>query len=182
MELIHIADLSTLWLSVEVFSDQLPWVRVGSPASVSLSYDPGETFTGRVRYIEPSVSEKTRTVQLTLEVPNHGGKLRAGMYATVEFSPVAARNAIAVPSQAVLRTGERNVVIVALGNGRFAPRDVKLGPAGEGWVQVLDGLTAGDEVVTSAQFLIDSESNLREAIQKMIETKRAGAAPHQAGS
>ena len=182
MELMHIADLSTLWLTVEVFSDQLPWVHVGSPASVSLSYYPGETFTGRVRYIEPSVSEKTRTVQLTLEVPNHGGKLRAGMYATVEFSPVAARNAIAVPSQAVLHTGERNVVIVALGDGRFAPRDVKLGPAGEGWVQVLEGLTAGDEVVTSAQFLIDSESNLREAIQKMIEAKRAGATSEQAGS
>ncbi len=182
MELMHIADLSSLWLTVEVFSDQLPWVHVGSPASVSLSYYPGEHFTGRVHYIEPSVSEKTRTVQLTLEVPNHGGKLRSGMYATVLFSPVAAKDAIAVPSEAVIRTGERNVVVVALGDGRFAPRDVKLGPAGEGWVQVLHGLQAGDEVVTSAQFLIDSESNLREAIQKMVEAKRAAPSSDQTGS
>ncbi len=172
MELMHIADMSTLWLTVEVFEDQLPWVHVGSPANVKLTYFPGESFTGRVRYIEPSVSEKTRTVQLTLEVPNRGGRLRSGMYATVTFSPVAAKDAIAVPSDAVIRTGERNVVILALGDGRFAPRDVVLGPAGEGWVQVLSGLSAGDEVVTSAQFLIDSESNLRDAIQKMIETKR----------
>ncbi len=169
MDVIHIADMSSLWLTVEVFEDQLQWVHVGSPAMVSLSYYPGERFTGRVRYIEPSVSETTRTVQLTLQVPNHGGKLRAGMYATVEFSPVAADNAIAVPSQAVLRTGQRNVVVVALGGGRFAPREVTLGPAGDGWVQVLEGLAEGDEIVTSAQFLIDSESNLREAIHKMVE-------------
>ncbi len=173
MELMHIADLSTLWLTVEVFEDQLPWVHTGSPAKVKLTYFPGESFTGRVRFIEPSVSEKTRTVQLTLEVPNPKRELRAGMYATVTFSPVAARNAIAVPFNAVIRTGERNVVILALGNGRFAPRDVVLGPAGEGWVQVLSGLAAGDEVVTSAQFLIDSESNLKEAIHEMIESKRA---------
>ncbi len=173
MELMHIADMSTLWLTVEVFEDQLPWVHVGSPADVKLTYFPGESFTGRVRYIEPAVSEKTRTLQLNLEVPNPQERLRAGMYATVTFSPVAARDAISVPSDAVIRTGERNVVILALGNGRFAPRDVVLGPAGEGWTQVLSGLAEGDEVVTSAQFLIDSESNLRQAIQKMIEAKRA---------
>jgi len=176
MELMHIADMSTLWLTVEVFEDQLAWVHVGSPAEVRLTYFPGDAFTGRVRYIEPSVSEKTRTIQLTLEVPNPRGRLRAGMYATVTFSPVAARDAIAVPSDAVIRTGERNVVILALGSGRFAPRDVVLGPAGEGWTQVISGLAEGDEVVTSAQFLIDSESNLRQAIQKMIEAKRHKAA------
>ncbi len=176
MEVLHIADMSNLWMTVEVFEDQLAWVDVGSPATISLTYYPGETFRGRVRYIEPEVSEKTRTIQLTLAVPNPGGRLRVGMYATVTFEPVAARNAIAVPSNAVLRTGERNVVIVALGNGRFAPREVVLGPQGDGFVQVLEGLNDGDEVVTSAQFLIDSESNLREAIQKMIAAKRAEAA------
>jgi RND family efflux transporter MFP subunit len=175
MELLHIADLSTLWLTVEVFEDQLPWVHVGSPAEVALTYFPGEKFTGKVRFIKPEVSEKTRSVQLTLEVPNGDGRLRAGMYATVVFEPVAVRDAITVPSQAVLRTGERNVVVVALGGGRFAPRDVVLGPQGDGFVQVLSGLHAGEEVVTSAQFLIDSESNLREAIQHMIEAKRQAA-------
>ncbi len=174
MELLHIADLSDLWLTVEIFEDQLPWLDVGSTATITMTYFPGETFHGRVRYIEPEVAQKTRTIQLTLEVPNRGSRLRVGMYATVIFEPVAAKDAIAVPSQAVLRTGERNVVIVALGDGRFAPREVRLGPQGEGFVQILDGLSDGDEIVTSAQFLIDSESNLREAIQKMIAAKRAG--------
>jgi len=175
MELMHIADMSTLWLTVEVFDDQLAWVDIGSSADVKLSYFPGEGFTGRVRYIEPAVSEETRTIQLTLEVPNPRGRLRSGMYATVTFSPVAARDAIAVPSDAIIRTGERNVVILALGDGRFAPSDVVLGPSGEGWAQVLSGVSEGDEVVTSAQFLIDSESNLREAIQTMVEAKRQEA-------
>jgi len=175
MELFHIADLSSLWVSVEVFEDQLAWVREGSTAQVSLSYFPGERFTGRVRFIEPEVSEKTRTVALKLEVPNREGKLRSGMYATVLFRPVAAANAVAVPSQAVLRTGDRELVIVALGEGRFAPREVQLGSEGEGYVEVRSGLEAGERIVTSAQFLIDSESNLQAAIQKMIEAKRRTA-------
>jgi len=179
MELFHIANLSSLWLNVEVFEDQLAWVHEGSMADVTLSYFPGEHFTGRVRYIEPEVSEKTRTVSLMLEVPNRSRKLKSGMYATVVFRPAAARAAVAVPDQSVLRTGERNVVIVALGDGRFAPRDVTLGAAGEGYVQVLTGLQAGERIVTSSQFLIDSESNLKEAIQKMIEQKRAKAMQHK---
>jgi Cu(I)/Ag(I) efflux system membrane fusion protein len=183
MELLHIADLSNLWLTVEVYEDQLPWVDVGGVASVSLTYFPGEELRAKVRYIEPEVSEKTRSVRLTLDVPNPGRRLRVGMYATVVFEPVAARNALTVPSNAILRTGERNVAIVALGNGRFAPREVRLGPEGDGFIQVLDGLTDGDKVVTSAQFLIDSESNLREAIQKMIAAKTARATnPMNGGS
>lgn len=168
MELYHIADLSSLWLSVEAFEDQLAWLREGSVAQITLSYLPGESFTGRVRFIEPQVSEATRTVSLRLEVPNSDGRLRAGMYATVRFRPVIARDVLVVPSQAVLRTGERDVVIVALGEGRFLPRPVRLGSEGEGGVAVLDGLEEGERVVTSAQFLLDSESRLREAIQKLI--------------
>jgi Cu(I)/Ag(I) efflux system membrane fusion protein len=172
MELLHIADLSTLWLSVEVFADQLPWVDRGSEVRATMTYFPGEVFTGRVRYIEPEVSEKTRTVRLTLEIPNRDGRLRAGMYATVEFDPVIVHDALTVSAQAVLRTGERDLVVVALGNGRFAPRQVVLGPGGDGFVQILSGLEAGEQVVTSGQFLIDSESNLRAAIQQMIAEKQ----------
>ncbi len=168
MELLHIADLSTLWLDVQVYEDQFPWLNVGSPASISLTYFPGETFRGRVRYIEPQVSEKTRTLGLTLEVPNPGERLRAGMYATVEFTPIVAKGALTVPSRAVIRTGERDVVVVALGEGRFEARDVQLGAHGEGLVQVKEGLRDGDRVVTSAQFFFDSESNLQAAIQKMV--------------
>ena len=97
------------------------------------------------------------------------------MYATVIFEPVAVTEAIAVPAESVIRTGDRDLVIVALGDGRFAPREVVLGPRGEGFIQVLEGLEDSDEVVTSSQFLIDSESNLREAIQKMIAAKRQGS-------
>jgi RND family efflux transporter MFP subunit len=175
MELFHIADMSSLWLSVEAFENQIRWLRVGSVAEVSLSYFPGETFTGRVRFIEPQISEKTRTVPLKLEVPNRDGRLRAGMYATVRFDPVVARVAVLVPTAAVLRTGQRNLVVVAEGEGHFTPREVQLGSEGDGRVEILSGLQAGERVVTSAQFLIDSESNLREAVQKLLTARSAAA-------
>ena len=168
MELFHIADLSSLWLSVELFEDQLAWVREGTSAEIALSYFPGETFSGRVRFLEPELSERTRTMRAKIEVPNPGGRLRKGMYATVELQPVEVRGVIAVPSQAVLRTGQRNVVVLAQGAGRFVPRDVTVGHEAEGFAEIRSGLEEGAVVVTSAQFLLDSESTLREAIQKMI--------------
>lgn len=168
METFHIANLSSLWLSVEIFENQIAWVREGTPAEVTFTYFPGETFDGKVRFIEPEFSEKTRTLKVKLEVPNPGGRLRAGMFATVTFNPVAAEDALTVPSLAVLRTGQRNVVVLDLGEGRFAPKAVTLGHQGAEYVEVLEGLTEGDRVVTSAQFLIDSEANLQAAIQKMI--------------
>jgi RND family efflux transporter MFP subunit len=173
MDVIHIADLSNLWLTVEVYEDQFPWLDVGALAEVSFEYSPGEQYTGQVRYVEPEISPTTRTVKLTLAVPNPHGRLRVGMYATVVFEPVVARDALVVPSQAVIRSGERDIVVVALGDGRFAPSEVLLGPEADGMVQVREGLSAEDTIVTSAQFLIDSESNLRAAIQKMIAAKTA---------
>jgi Cu(I)/Ag(I) efflux system membrane fusion protein/cobalt-zinc-cadmium efflux system membrane fusion protein len=175
MELFHIANMSSLWLSVEAFENQIRWLGVGSVAEVSLSYFPGETFTGRVRFIEPQINEATRTVPLKLEVPNRDGRLRAGMYATVRFQPVVAEDAVQVPAPAVLRTGQRNLVVVAEGGGRFTPREVRLGAEGDGRVEVLSGLRPGERVVTSAQFLIDSESNLREAVQKLLAARSAGS-------
>jgi membrane fusion protein, copper/silver efflux system len=168
MQTFHIANLSSLWLSVDVFEDQLAWIHEGTPAKVTFTYFPGEIFRGTVRYLEPELSEATRTLKVKLEVPNPGGRLRAGMFATVIFAPLAVKDAVTVPSLAVLRTGERNLVVVALGGGRFAPREVTLGLEREGWAEVLEGLEEGEEVVTSAQFLLDSESSLQEAIQKMI--------------
>ncbi len=168
MKIFHIADLSSLWISAELFEDQVAWVREGTPAEIALAYFPGKNFTGKVRFLEPELSEKTRTMRAKIEVPNPGGRLRKGMFATVEFQPVIVRDAVAVPAQAVLRTGLRNVVVVALGEGRFVPREVIIGHEAEGYAQILNGLEAGVEVVTSAQFLLDSESKLREAIQKMI--------------
>ncbi len=167
MELFHIADMSSLWLSVEIFEDHLASVREGTRAEISLSYYPGETFSGRVRFLEPELSEETRTMRAKIEVPNRDGRMRKGMYATVELQPIEVRNALTVPLEAILRTGQRNVVVEALGSGRFQPRNVILGHEAEGFAEVKAGLSEQAEVVTSAQFLLDSESTLREAIQKM---------------
>jgi Cu(I)/Ag(I) efflux system membrane fusion protein/cobalt-zinc-cadmium efflux system membrane fusion protein len=168
MDVIHIADLDRLWLTVEVFEEQLPWVGRGSRARVLFDALPGEDFTGEIRFIEPEISPKTRSARLTLEVPNPRGRLRVGMYATVSFEPIAARSAVTLPSQAVIRTGDRDLVIVVAGDGHFAPREVTVGLESEGIVEIRSGLADGEEVVSSAQFLIDSESNLRAAVQKMV--------------
>ena len=173
MELFHLADLSNLWLSVEAYENQVAWIHEGTKAEITLTYFPGETFQGRVSYLAPEFSEGTRTLPVKLAVPNPDGRLRPGMYATVVFAPVAAEDPLAVSSQAVLRTGEGNVVLVRSGAGRFEPREVTLGQEGDGYVEVLAGLSEGEDVVTSAQFLLDSESNLRAAIQKMVAQRQA---------
>jgi Cu(I)/Ag(I) efflux system membrane fusion protein/cobalt-zinc-cadmium efflux system membrane fusion protein len=177
MEAYHIADLSSLWLSVEVFEDQVAWIGTGTPADVTFAYFPGETFRGTVSFLEPEFSEKTRTLRVKLEVPNPRRRLRAGMFATVMFQPVAAREALTVPSLSVLRTGQRNVVVVDLGGGRFGPREVVLGYQGAGLVEVIEGLSEGEIVVTSAQFLIDSEASLPESIQKMLAQRQGDDMP-----
>ena len=167
METFHIADLSTLWLVVEVFEDQIAWIREGTPAEATFTYFPGESFGGTVRFIEPALSERTRTLRVKIGVPNRGGSLKAGMYATVIFRPQVAGAVLAVPSDAVLRTGERNVAVVADGD-IFSPRELSLGHEGEGWVEVLAGLAEGERVVTSAQFLLDSEASVRASIERMM--------------
>ncbi|MCA9726348.1 MAG: efflux RND transporter periplasmic adaptor subunit, partial [Candidatus Eisenbacteria bacterium] len=140
------------------------------------SYFPGETIEGAVRFVEPRVSDKTRSVQVGVSLPNPEGRLRAGMYATATFAPVVAEDAVVISEQAVLRTGDRDVVVVDLGEGRFEPRTVRLGTEADGHVQVLGGLKEGDRIVTSAQFLIDSESNLQAAIQRMIAEQMGASA------
>ncbi|MDY7092807.1 MAG: efflux RND transporter periplasmic adaptor subunit [Acidobacteriota bacterium] len=177
MELFHLADLSTLWLSVELYEDQVAWVREGTEAEITLTYFPGETFTGRVQLVAPEMSAETRTLPVRLAIPNREGRLRPGMFATVRFAQrdEAAQPPLTVSSQAVLRDGRRSLVVLALGGGRFLPREVTLGRESEGRVEVLAGLEAGEEVVTSAQFLLDSESSLAAAIQKLVAARRAEA-------
>ena len=168
IEVYHIADLRMIWLSVEIFEHQVAEIGLGSEAEVELTYFPGEVFHGTVRYVEPEFSPATRTLGMKIEIPNPDKKLRAGMFATVRFHPAASEAALVVPTQAVLRTGQRNIVVVDLGDGRFAPREVTTGHEGGGDVEILEGLQEGERIVTSSQFLIDSESNLQEAVQKMI--------------
>ena len=179
MEAYHIADITSLWLSVEVFEDQVVWIRPGVEAEVAFTYFPGETIRGTVEFIEPEMSEQTRTLTVKIAVPNPEGRLRKGMFATVIFDPVLVRGALTVPTESVLRTGRRNVVIVALGGGRFEPREVELGQTSEGLAEVRSGLSAGDEVVTSSQFLLDSESRLRAAVQKMVAAAAASGGAHE---
>ena len=177
MELFHIADLSSLWLSVELFEQQLAQVQVGTEAEITLAYFPGETFRGRVQFLEPELSEKTRTLKAKIEVANRDGRLRKGMYADVKLQPLRLEQVLTVPSQAILRTGKRQVVVVDLGEGRFAPRSITTGQEADGYTRVLDGLEVGETVVVSSQFLLDSESKLREAIQKMVAERTAARDP-----
>ena len=179
MEAYHIADITSLWLSVEVFEDQVIWIRPGAEAEVTFTYFPGETIRGVVEFIEPELSEQTRTLTVKIAVPNPDGRLRKGMFATVVFDPVVVRGAITVPTESVLRTGRRSVVITALGGGRFEPREVDPGHAHGGLVEVRSGLAAGERIVTSSQFLLDSESRLRAAVQRMLSGSAAPAAARE---
>ena len=170
MRLYRIADLSLVWVQAQVYEQDLPFIRLGQDARVTLSYLPDRTFQGRVTYIYPNVDEQTRTAKVRMEFHNPGYFLKPGMFATVELRAELDPSTLLVPDSAVLRSGTKNTVFVALDGGRFEPRTVTLGPRSENdMYQVLNGLSEGERVVTSGQFMLDSESQLREAIQKMTE-------------
>ncbi len=169
MPLYTVADLSKVWVYADIYEYELPWLKEGAEARMTLSYYPGKTFVGKVTYIYPYLEAKTRTIKARLEFDNPGLALKPEMYANVMIATGTAKEEVAVPTEAVIRSGERNIVVVSIGNGRFLSRDVILGAAGEGYYQVASGLAAGEKVVTSAQFLIDSESRLREAVSKMLQ-------------
>jgi Cu(I)/Ag(I) efflux system membrane fusion protein/cobalt-zinc-cadmium efflux system membrane fusion protein len=172
MNLYKIADLSTVWVHADVYETDLPWVREGQPAEVSFRHDPDRIVRGQILFLYPEVSKETRTLKICIEVPNDDRQLRAGMYADVIIHGPLVRNAVLIPNSAVLRSGERNLVFVDLGNGRFEPREVTLGIEGDqAQVQILSGLVAGDAVVTQAQFMLDSESRVQEAIAKFMQRR-----------
>jgi len=176
-----IADLSTVWVDVDIYEYELPWVREGMAAEMDLSYIPGKRFYGKVVYIYPYLESKTRTAKLRLKFPNPNYKLKLDMYATVYLKSTVAKNSLVIPQEAVIDSGVRKVVFVALGKGKFQPREVKLGLEGnDNEFQVLEGLNEGEEIVVSAQFMLDSESRLREAIQKMLEVRQTSSPDKQA--
>jgi RND family efflux transporter MFP subunit len=177
MNIYKIADLSTIWVDVEIFENQVASMRVGQRAVVELPYQPGRTYTGYVRYLYPHFNEKTRTMTVSIELQNPDQTLRADMYANVTFDVPAAKKVLAVPDEAVIRTGTRDIVVVEHRPGLFRVVPVTLGVEGSGVWEVKQGLNEGDEVVVSAQFLIDSESNLREAIRKLDGDDAAADAP-----
>lgn len=168
-----IADLRSVWLDAELRESDLANVRIGSGADIKLGAYPDRTFKGRVTYFHPTVQEETRTVKARIDVANTGAVLRPGMYATVVIlTPL--RSALTVPASAAINTGERSVVFVDMGRGRLMPHDVVLGRTAGDYVEVISGLEAGQRVVTSAQFLLESESNIGEVMKAMIG--QAGAA------
>lgn len=170
MNLYRIADLSLVWVQSQIYEQDLGYIKLGQEAQVSLSYLPDRKFEGRVTYVYPTVDEKTRTARVRMEFHNPGLFLKPGMFAKVKLDSELEDSAILVPDSAVLRSGEKNTVFVALDGGKFEPRAVVLGPRGDnGYYKVDSGLREGERVVMSGQFMMDSESQLKEAIQKMVE-------------
>jgi len=168
MKLYRLADLGIVWVYAQIYEQDLPYIRLGQEAVVKLSSLPDREFRGRVTYVYPSVDEKTRTARVRLEFENPGYFLKPGMFVSVQISSELEPSALLVLDSAVLRSGEKNTVFVALPGGKFDPRIVVLGPEAEhDLYQVISGLKAGERIVTSGQFMLDSESQLREAIQKM---------------
>jgi Cu(I)/Ag(I) efflux system membrane fusion protein/cobalt-zinc-cadmium efflux system membrane fusion protein len=175
----EIADLSSIWVDVAVYEYELPWVRKGMSAEMELSYIPGKRFKGKVLFIYPFLEPETRTAKLRLAFLNPGYQLKPGMYADVYLNSVIARKSLVIPQEAVIDSGVRKIVFVAIGEGKFEPREVDIGLEGnENEFQVLNGLKAGEEIVLSAQFMLDSESRLREAIQKMLELRKREPGAH----
>jgi len=181
MTLLEVADLTYVWVDAQIYEYELPWVKVGQKAIMTLQYLPGETFSGRIEYIYPYINETTRTAKVRLKFPNPGIKLKPEMFAQVEIKSALPRPVVAVPPEAVLDSGEKKLVFIALGKGQFEPREIKVGMEGEGeWREVLEGLKGGEEVVISAQFLLDSESRIREAVRKMLLAPPTGAEKEKA--
>jgi Cu(I)/Ag(I) efflux system membrane fusion protein len=172
-ELYTIADLSDVWVEAQLREEDAGRVAIGATAILQLTSYPGRPFAGRVTFIDPMLGEQARTVKARITVPNSDGRLKPGMYATVILNS-STQSALTVPRSAVVQTGERAIVFVDLGNGRLNAQTVRLGRTGGDYVEVLSGLTSGQRVVTSAQFLIDSESNLGEVMKSMIGMQGQG--------
>jgi Cu(I)/Ag(I) efflux system membrane fusion protein len=173
MALFKLADLSVVWLYADIYEYELPFVRLGQLATIQLSYLPGETFTGKVVYIYPSLNPETRTAKVRFEFPNPHGNLKPEMYANVEIK-VHLGQKLTIPDGAIIDTGLRQLAIVDKGNGYFEPREVQVGSKMDGYYDVIKGLKPGERVVSSANFLIDSESKLKVAVGAMAGMEHGG--------
>lgn len=168
-ELYMIADLSKVWVYADIYEYELPWVKVGDPVEMQLAGVPGRVFHGHLAFIYPYAEAKTRTIKVRLVFDNAELLLKPELFAEVTIYAGKQVDAVVIPSEAVIRSGAKNQVFVVRGAGKFEPRLINTGLLSNNEIEVLDGLKEGEEVVTSAQFLIDSESKLREATAKMME-------------
>jgi Cu(I)/Ag(I) efflux system membrane fusion protein/cobalt-zinc-cadmium efflux system membrane fusion protein len=166
--LFTLAKLDALWIIADVFERDAPWVKKGQTASIEMDYMPGSLKDAKVDYIYPVLNRKNRTIKIRLILPNPNVILKPGMFATVRIHTKPIEDSILVPTEAVIHSGERNIAFIYRGDGLFEPRELKLGVKGDHQYQVLSGLKSGDKVVTSGQFLLDSESRLKEAVKKML--------------
>lgn len=177
----QLADLSKVWVLAQVYEKDAAYIHTGEPVTVETSYGLRRTYHGTVQLLVPQVQDATRTLTARIVLANPDGSLRPGMYTDVRFRAEISPHAVLVPDMAVLRSGERDTVFIALPDGTFEPRRVTLGAYSRGdCYQVLSGLKAGERIVTSGQFMLDSESQLREAIQKMLKSPATPAAPQPA--
>ncbi len=173
--LFTIADLRGVWIDVQMRESDASLVRVGSGADIEMAGTPIRTLKGSVAFVYPTLDSATRAVRARVAVANAGGALKPGMYATVRLA-TPSRSALTVPSSAILRTGDRNIVFVDMGQGDLRPMDVKPGGVAGEYTEIVSGLVSGQRVVTSAQFLLDSESNLGEVMKSMIGQAGGAAA------
>jgi len=178
--LYRIADLDTVWLIAEVFEQDLALVRPGQEAQLSVSAYPDRTFQGEVIFIYPGLSPETRTAKVRIELPNPDGLLKPAMFGTAHLAAGEQVPVLAVPDSAVIDSGTRRIALVALGEGRFEPRELRTGRRADGYLEVLEGLREGESVVTRANFLIDAESNLKAALSGMSAKPAAQAAAQAA--
>ncbi len=162
--LFQIADLSTVWVLADVYEQDLEWVKLGGTAKVRITAYPDRGYEGRIAFIYPTLKPETRTIPVRIELRNPGGLLKPAMFAQVELAASGKGRVLAVPSSAVIDSGVRQVVLVQKGEGRFEPREVKLGRRSDDYVEVTQGVQDGEPVVVAANFLIDAESNLKAAI------------------
>ncbi len=165
--IMSIADLKRVWVLVDVFEDQAPWVRKGDRAEITLAYLPGRRFSSKVDYVYPTVDPKSRTVKVRLVFANPDEALKPDMYAFATLHTAPKAHALVIPREALIRTGRNERVILALGDGRFRPARVVSGVESGEKIEILEGLREGERVVTSAQFLIDSEASLAGTILRM---------------
>jgi len=177
MKLYEIADLSTVWVEADIYEYELPWIEEGQSVEMQLSYLPGSNLQGYVDYIYPYLNDKTRTVTVRTVFSNEDHTLKPGMYTNVRIQSELDGQPVSIPEESVIWSGERTLLFVSMGDGRYVPRDVRLGALGSGgYYEVLAGVQPGETVVTSGQFMLDSESKLKEAIQKMMARRETGSA------
>ncbi|NOY25037.1 MAG: efflux RND transporter periplasmic adaptor subunit [Oligoflexia bacterium] len=173
-DLYQMGDLRRIWVNADVYEYDAPWVEVGQPAQLELTYQVGPPMEGKVAYVYPTLNPISRTLKVRLEFDNKDMRLKPGMFATVYLQTRTKKNVIAVPSAAILDSGKRELAFVALGKGRFEPREVRTGLVGDNrMTEIVSGLSEGERVVLSSQFLIDSESQLQEAVQKILASSRS---------